>query len=58
MILITGATGFLGTHLLLYLLEKKELVKAIYRTEEKLEATKKWFLAKDALALFEKVIWW
>lgn len=35
MILLTGATGFTGSHLLYFLLEKGNKVRALYRTETK-----------------------
>lgn len=38
MILVTGATGLVGAHLCLALLEKEENVVALYRREKKKEA--------------------
>lgn len=57
MILVTGATGLVGSHLLVKLLQENEAVKAIYRNKKSLDAVQKVFLYHDALPLFEKVIW-
>ena len=43
MILITGATGFLGAHLLYDLIAQGENVRALYRTEESKNAVKELF---------------
>ena len=40
MILVTGATGLVGSHLLVQLLQENEAVKALYRTEHQIEKTK------------------
>jgi dihydroflavonol-4-reductase len=37
MILITGATGLVGSHLALHLLENNERIRAIYRTKTSIE---------------------
>lgn len=57
MILVTGGTGFIGAHLLLHLTEKGKLVRAIYRSEEKLVKTKDFFAYKNALELFDLIEW-
>ena len=44
MILVTGATGFVGTHLLIKLIAEKYPIRALYRTEDKKEYTKNVFL--------------
>ena len=43
MILVTGATGLLGSHLLVQLLQENEEVKALFRSEKQIEQTKKIF---------------
>lgn len=57
MILVTGGTGLVGSHLLVKLLQENEVVKAIYRKEKSLEEVKKVFVYRNALPLFEKIIW-
>ena len=57
MILVTGATGLVGSHLLVKLLQEENEVKALYRNETKIEAVKNVFKYKKALHLFEKIIW-
>ncbi|NOZ46584.1 MAG: NAD-dependent epimerase/dehydratase family protein [Chlorobi bacterium] len=43
MILVTGGTGLVGAHLLFFLTERDEKIRAIYRTEESIKKTKKIF---------------
>ena len=43
MILVTGGTGLLGTHLLYKLADQGKTVRAIYRDASKLEIVKKVF---------------
>ena len=59
MILVTGGTGLVGSHLLYYLAKKGENVRAIYRSEEKLKAVKHVFsyYTDDADTLFSAVEW-
>lgn len=59
MTLITGATGLVGTHLLLKLVEEKEDVRALYRTESKLEEAKRIFgyYVENASEIFTKIQW-
>ena len=40
MVLITGATGLVGSHLALHLLENNENVRAIYRNLSTIQKTK------------------
>lgn len=40
MILVTGGTGLVGSHLLYYLSQKNDQIKATYRSMQKLEAVK------------------
>lgn len=57
MILVTGGTGLVGFHLLLQLSEEKEAIRAIYRTEKKLQQVKNLFSNENKLAAFEKIDW-
>ena len=57
MILVTGATGLVGSHLLIALLENNEKVRAIYRTATALEKTKSLFHNYNKTALFDAVEW-
>ena len=59
MILVTGGTGVVGSHLLVRLAQENEPIRAIYRTLESIEKTKKVFsyytnIAKD---LFTNIEW-
>lgn len=44
MIFVTGATGLVGTHLLIKLVEEKHQIRALYRTPAKKEYAKRVFL--------------
>ena len=57
MILVTGATGLVGSHLVLHLLENGENVRAMYRTFETTEKTKALFKMFDKEVLFDKIEW-
>lgn len=57
MVLVTGATGLVGSHLLLLLLENGEEVRALYRNEKNIQQTKALFEWKEQLPLFEKINW-
>ncbi|WP_299015271.1 NAD-dependent epimerase/dehydratase family protein [uncultured Polaribacter sp.] len=58
MILVTGATGLVGAHLLYHLVKNDEKVRAIYRSEIKIEAVKKVFAYyTEDTSLIEKVEW-
>ena len=60
MILVTGATGLVGSHLLVELLQQDEKIRALYRTEEKIKATQKiikFKLGDNAEQLFSKIEW-
>lgn len=57
MVLITGATGLIGSHAALYLLQKGKAVRAIYRSKSSLERTKSLFNAYGKSDLFDKIDW-
>jgi len=59
MILVTGATGTVGSHLLLELLKTEHKIVAITRNIASIEKTKKIFsfYSNDYQALFEHIIW-
>lgn len=59
MVLLTGATGMVGQHLLASLLKSEQKIRAIYRTQKKIAQTKKrlcglWKIPEKA---FDKVEW-
>ncbi|TBM99002.1 NAD-dependent epimerase/dehydratase family protein [Hyunsoonleella flava] len=59
MILVTGGTGLVGAHLLYKLVSDNEAVRAIYRTERKLQNVKNVFscYGETDSALFDKIEW-
>jgi len=57
MILVTGATGLVGSHLLVHLLQENEEVKALFRSEKQIEKVKNVFVHYDQLALFDNIHW-
>lgn len=59
MILVTGGTGLIGSHLLLQLTQKHETIRAIYRDASKLEHVKTVFsyYTKNAASLFKHIEW-
>lgn len=59
MILVTGGTGLVGSHLLYQLVSQNERVRAIYRREKKLDIVKRVFsyYTDDFLELFNKIDW-
>ncbi|MGB1309489.1 MAG: NAD-dependent epimerase/dehydratase family protein [Oceanihabitans sp.] len=59
MILVTGGTGLVGSHLLYKLVCTEQPIRAIYRDEKKVAAVKKVFsyYTKDALNYFNKIDW-
>ena len=59
MILVTGGTGLVGSHLLYQLVENGERVRAIYRSKEKIEAVKNVFsyYSDNFEDLFAKIEW-
>lgn len=57
MILVTGATGLVGSHLLISLLHENDSVKALYRNSKHIEKVKNVFAYKKQLNLFDKINW-
>jgi dihydroflavonol-4-reductase len=57
MILITGATGLVGSHLALHLIENGESVRAIYRNKASIDKTKSLFNLYQKGSLFDKIEW-
>ncbi|TJY37969.1 NAD-dependent epimerase/dehydratase family protein [Pontimicrobium aquaticum] len=59
MILVTGGTGLVGSHLLYQLVVSGKAVRAIYRTKKKIKAVKKVFsyYSEDYENLFAKIEW-
>ncbi|WP_026728386.1 NAD-dependent epimerase/dehydratase family protein [Flavobacterium denitrificans] len=57
MVLVTGGTGLVGSHLLLHLIENGENVRAIYRSQSNIQKTKSVFELYKKGDLFEKIEW-
>jgi nucleoside-diphosphate-sugar epimerase len=59
MILVTGGTGLVGSHLLFELINNNEVIRAIYRDEAKLDLVKKVFsyYSEEINFLFKKIDW-
>ncbi|MFN7044230.1 MAG: NAD-dependent epimerase/dehydratase family protein [Flavobacterium sp.] len=57
MILVTGATGLVGSHLLVQLLQENEEVKALFRSEKQIKKVKNVFAFYNQTALFDKIQW-
>ena len=59
MILVTGSTGLVGSHLLYHLIKDGNTVRALYRTETKIKTVKHVFsyYEKDVDSLFSKIEW-
>lgn len=57
MILITGASGLVGSHLTLELLKRGQAVRALYRTKDSLDKVRNLFALYEQEALFEKAHW-
>ena len=61
MILVTGGTGLVGSHLLYFLLKENKKVRAIHRKSSDLQAVKKVFSyyveAEEAESLFSAIEW-
>lgn len=57
MILVTGATGLLGSHLVLHLAEKGMKISALYRNENSIHKTKDVFKMYNKESFFENINW-
>lgn len=57
MILVTGATGLVGSHLLLHLVEAGYQVRGIFREQKNIAKTKNLFSLYNKLSLFENIEW-
>lgn len=59
MILVTGGTGLVGSHLLYHLTQKNDIVRAIYRTDKKRNHVKRIFsyYTDDVKKSFSKIEW-
>lgn len=57
MILVTGATGLLGSHLVLHLVEKGLKISAIYRSETSISKTLELFKMYDKESYFQNINW-
>jgi dihydroflavonol-4-reductase len=57
MILVTGATGLVGAHLSLRLLESNQKVRAIFRSPASLSKTKALFSQHNKASLFDQMEW-
>jgi nucleoside-diphosphate-sugar epimerase len=57
MVLITGATGLVGAHLALRLLESNQNVRAIFRSNSSVSKTKALFSKYHKQNLFEQIEW-
>ncbi len=57
MILVTGATGLVGSHLLLKLIEKDRVLVALYRSESKKNSTLGFLKERTKSAKVAEIIW-
>lgn len=57
MILVTGATGLVGSHLVLHLLEQGKSVRAIYRSTNNTKRVQRVFEYYGKTHLFDKIEW-
>jgi len=57
MILVTGGTGLIGSHLLYSLTRKEDKIRAIYRSEKSIEKTKLVFKSYGATEQLSQVEW-
>ena len=59
MILVTGGTGLVGSHLLYHLAQKNESIRAVYRSPKSLEKVQKVFLSysNSENNFFSKIEW-
>ncbi len=57
MILVTGATGLVGSHLLLKLLEQDQVIVALYRSESKKNSALDFLKKRTKSVKITKIIW-
>jgi dihydroflavonol-4-reductase len=57
MILVTGATGLVGSHLVLQLIMQDQAVKALFRKEENKKNVLQVFEYYQKTELFDKIVW-
>ena len=57
MILVTGATGLVGSHLILALLENNSTVRAMYRCESSRQKTRALFQLYEKQTAFDNIQW-
>lgn len=57
MVLVTGATGLVGAHLLLHLSQNETTIRAIYRNPKNIEKTKALFHLYSKGILFDNIQW-
>ena len=57
MVLVTGATGLVGSHLAIFLLENGQNIRAIYREIKSIDKTKLVFELHNKAHLFDKIQW-
>lgn len=57
MILVTGATGLVGSHLVMHLAEKGLPIAALYRNEKAIEKTKDLFIMHNKENFFATITW-
>ncbi|AOW09053.1 NAD-dependent epimerase/dehydratase family protein [Flavobacterium gilvum] len=57
MVLVTGGTGLVGAHLLIFLSEKGENIRAIYRNSDSTQKTKALFSLYKKEALYDSIEW-
>ena len=59
MVLVTGGTGLVGSHLMYFLLKKGVQVRAIHRKSSRLDTVRRVFsyYGDDADTLFDKIEW-
>ena len=57
MILVTGATGLVGSHLLLNLIEQDQKIVALYRSETKKNTTLEFLEERANGKKFDKILW-
>jgi len=57
MILVTGGTGLVGSHLLLKLSEGDDSIKATYRSRDRITEVEKLFAFAKAQSRFSKITW-